>query len=164
MLDATGKKLLRLMDSKAPPDLRTSAARVLGEIGVRDPEVTKALCEALQDDQPSFRLEVIAAIGSLAIDKALPQLLAIVQEGGAASEAAAQAAAHLGAKGIRALQELMGHVAPGLRRRIAAAMGVGGTTSAETAALTTLLDSDPGVVQGIQLSINGIAAGLRNSG
>src|SRR3954467_205355 len=25
-------------------------------------------------------------------------------------------------------------------------------------------DSDPGVVQGIQLSINGIAAGLRNSG
>jgi len=25
-------------------------------------------------------------------------------------------------------------------------------------------DSDPGVVQGIHLSINGIAAGLRNSG
>jgi phosphoenolpyruvate carboxylase len=25
-------------------------------------------------------------------------------------------------------------------------------------------DKDPGVVQGIQLSINGIAAGLRNSG
>jgi HEAT repeat protein len=40
----------------------------------------------------------------------------------------------------------MSQVAPGLRRRIAAALGVGGTASANTAAVDVLLDTDPGVV------------------
>jgi hypothetical protein len=70
----------------------------------------------------------------------------VVRQGGPESEAAAQAAASLGARGAKALQDLMPQVAPGLRRRIAAALGGGGTASAEHAALDALLDSDPGVV------------------
>ena len=40
----------------------------------------------------------------------------------------------------------MAEVAPGLRRRIAGALGSGDTVTAESAAVEMLLDSDPGVV------------------
>src|SRR5207253_2271081 len=56
------------------------------------------------------------------------------------------AAARLGTRGTRALHDLMGKVAPGIRRRIAAALAAAGTPSAEIIAVDTLLDSDPGVV------------------
>ena len=86
-------------------------------------------------------------MGKLRIEPALPQLLARIKEGGEEADAAAQAAAHLGAKGTRALQELMPKVAPGLRRYIAAALAGGGTASATAAAAAVLLDKDPGVVE-----------------
>jgi HEAT repeat protein len=146
MLDATGKKLLRLLDPAFPPELRCAAARILGEIGTRDAPIATALCQALDDPDPQLRLQVLAAIGQLRIDQALPQLLVRIQEGGAEAEAAAQAAARLGSKGTRSLQELMKHVAPGLRRWIAGALAASGTASAETATLDNLLDNDPGVV------------------
>jgi hypothetical protein len=62
-----------------------------------------------------------------------------------ASEAAS-AAAKLGARGAKALQEMMPKVAPGLRRYIAAALGSAGTASGDAAAVEFLLDKDPGVV------------------
>lgn len=146
MADTTSKKLLRLLQSHQPMPLRLAAAQVLGEVGSRDAEHAQALCETLTDPEPALRLEVLQAIGKLRIEKALPQLLERVKEGGPESEAAAQAAAHMGAKGIKALRTLMTEVAPGLRRRIAAAMATGGTADAENAAVDALLDSDPGVV------------------
>ena len=57
------------------------------------------------------------SIGKLRIDKALPRLLERVSAGGEEAETAAHAVAQLGARGIRALQELMPQTAPGLRRR-----------------------------------------------
>src|SRR5262249_6523139 len=146
MADATNKKLLGLVQPGHSTELRGAAARVLGEIGTRDGELTRALCSLLQDSEQEVRLQVLAAIGKLRIEKALPQLLVRVSEGGAEAEVAAKAAAQLGAKGTRALQDLMHQVAPGLRRRIASALGVGGTSSAGAAAVEALLDSDPGVV------------------
>src|SRR5215813_3837217 len=119
MLDATGKKLLRLLEPDHPLDLRHAAAKVLGEIGTRDAQVATVLCQALDDPDQALRLQVLVAIGQLKVDQALPQLLARVQEGGAEAEVAAQAAAGLGLKGAHALQDLMNQVAPGLRRRIA---------------------------------------------
>jgi HEAT repeat protein len=146
MLDATGKKLLRLLQRDQPLELRCAAARVLSEVGSRDAELTTALSEALGDPEPTLRQQVLATIGQLRIEQALPQLLQRVSEGGTEAELAAQAAARLGAKGTRALQDLMSHVAPGLRRRIASALGTGGTPSAGSAAIEMLLDTDPGVV------------------
>ena len=86
-------------------------------------------------------------MGNLRIEAALPHLLERIKEGGEEAEQAAQAAAKMGAKGSRALQELMPKVAPGLRRYIASALAAAGTTSAETAAVAVLLDRDPGVVE-----------------
>jgi hypothetical protein len=146
MLDATSKKIVRSLRPDVPSELRCAAALVLGEVGTRDAELTDALCELLDDPDAGLRLHVLGAIGKLRIEGALPRLLARVTEGGPESEAAALAAARLGVKGTRALQDLMPKVAPGLRRRIAAAMAGAGTTSAETAAVDALLDSDPGVV------------------
>jgi HEAT repeat protein len=155
MIDTTGKKLLRLLQPDHPVDLRCAAIRVLAELGTRDAEVTRALCELLSDREPSVRVQVMKTIGRLRIEQALPQLLAHAGEGGPEAEVAAQAAAHLGAKGAKALQDLMGQVAPGLRRRIAGALAAGGTSSAGAAAIDALLDNDPGVVDAAVRSLLG---------
>jgi HEAT repeat protein len=146
MPDATTRKILDLLDAEHPAELRRAAAFVLGEIGPRDADLAEALCRALADPEASVRLAVLESVGKLRIEQALPRLLERITEGGPESEAAAQAAARLGAKGTKALRELMGKVAPGLRRRIAGALGAAGTATAETAALDALLDRDPGVI------------------
>lgn len=146
MLDATGKKLLALLGVKHSLELRCAAAQMLGEIAPRDAQVSKAICECLEAADEALRIQAIIAAGKLQVSQALPLLLERIKQGGPESEAAADAAAQLGTKGTEALQALMGQVAPGLRRRIAAALGGAGTEGAETAALGTLLDSDPGVV------------------
>src|SRR5438105_4707969 len=155
MLDATGKKLLRLLRPDTGTEVRRAAVQVVGELGVRDAELNKLLCELLGDADPPLRLETIQAVGKLRIDAALPQLVARISEGGVESEAAAQAAARLGPRGTQALRELMGKVAPGLRRRIAGALTAAGAGRAETGALAALLDSDPGVVDAAARSLSG---------
>jgi hypothetical protein len=155
MLDTTTKKILRLVQPAQPVEMRTAALAVLGEVGARDAEVTEVLSGAFDDADASVRAAAITAAGKLRIEQALPRLLDRVTQGGAEAELAAQAAARLGAKGTRALQDLMGKVAPGLRRRIASALAVGGTASAETAAVDALLDSDPGVVDAATRSLAG---------
>lgn len=143
----TAKKILRLLHPDQPLDVRCAAVLVLGEIGGKDTELTRALCDALKDGEARLRMQVIQAVSKLRIEPALPQLLERIKEGGEEAEQAAQAAAKLGAKGTRTLQELMPKVAPGLRRYIAAALAAAGTASSETAAVAVLLDRDPGVVE-----------------
>jgi len=144
MLDPTAKKVLKLLERDQPEDLRCAALKVLREVGSRDPQLSRILCDILDDPSESVRREACLTVGHLRIEAALPRLLSRVREGGTQAEAAAEALAHLGAPGIRGLKELMSQVAPGLRRRIAAALGHGGGTG--TAATDVLLDSDPGVV------------------
>jgi HEAT repeat protein len=146
MTDTT-KKILRLLNPDQPLDVRCAAALVLGEIGGKDSEMVRALCDALKDSEARLRLQVIQAVGKLRIESALPELLERIKEGGEEADQAAHAAAKLGAKGTRALQELMPRVAPGLRRYIASALAAAGTASAETAAVSVLLDRDPGLVE-----------------
>jgi HEAT repeat protein len=148
-------KILALLAPAHPLDVRCAAAVVLGEVGGKDAELFKGLCERLEDEQPALRLAVIKAVGKLRIEKALPQLLERIKQGGEEADQAAQAAARLGAKGTRALQELMPKVAPGLRRYIASALAAGGNTSSETAAVAVLLDKDPGVVEAAVRSLIG---------
>lgn len=146
MPDATLSKLIGLLKADHPEAIRSAAAVVLGEIGAKDAPVGKALVALMRDADAAVRLEVIRAVGKLRVTEALPQLLESVSGGGIESELAAQAAARLGEKGTKALRELMGRTAPGLRRRIASALAAGGTASSETAALNSILDADPGVV------------------
>src|SRR5262249_6184225 len=162
MVDTTGKKLLQLLGPGHPAELRAATALVLGEIVGRDTDASRALCAALKDADPAVRTQALIAVGKLRIERALPELLNRLREGGPESELAAQSAARLGAKGIRALQGMMSEVAPGLRRRIAAALAVGGTPDAETAALDTLLDSDPGVVDAAARSLLAEVPGLNS--
>jgi len=155
MLDATAKKLLQIIEAGHPRDLRCAAVRVLGEIGAREPGVTQALRALLQDPEQEVRLYALEAVGKLRIEQLLSELLTRVSGGGPEAEVAAEAAARLGSRGTRALQGLMHQVAPGLRRRIAAALGVGGTSSAGAAAVEALLDTDPGVVDAAARSLIG---------
>ncbi len=147
MLDATGKKLLRLLGPDHPAELRCAAARVLGELGLRDAEVARAVCDGLGDPDAAVRAALLTVAGQLRVEPALPQLLQKIEAGGVESELAAQAAARLGARGTKALQELLHKVAPGLRRRIASALAAAGTASSGNAALDALFDNDPGMVE-----------------
>jgi len=146
MAETIVKKLIGLLDAKQPAALRRAAALVLGELGVKEREVGEALVAVLDDPDAELRMEAMKAAGALKVEPALKQLLARVALGGTEADVAAQAAASLGAKGVHALQDMMAKTAPGLRRRIAAALAAGGSRSAETAALETLLDGDPGVI------------------
>lgn len=153
MADATLKKLLQLLGPEQPAELRCAAVRVLALVGERDGGASRAIADLIVDSDPAVRLQALAAVGQLRVEAALPQLLDRINEGGPESEAAAQAAARLGAKGTKALRELMAHTSPGLRRRIAGALAASGTASAESAALQALLDSDPGVVDAAARSL-----------
>src|SRR5262249_29382154 len=134
------KKLMALLRSDQPADVRTAAALVLGELGVRDADVSKALCERLADDEPAVRLHAIKAVGKLRVESALPQLLERFKAGGEEGEEAALSAAKLGVRGTRALQELMPRVAPVLRRYIAAALAAQGAAGRGDGALAVLSD------------------------
>jgi HEAT repeat protein len=154
MHDATAKKLLRLLRPETTPEVRRAALLVLGEVGTRGGDTTTALNDTLDDPDAGVRLEALRAVGKLRIEQALPRLVDRITEGGPESEAAALSAARLGDKGTRALQALMHRVAPGLRRRIAAAMAGAGTAGGEAAAVDALLDSDPGVVDAAARSLS----------
>lgn len=153
MADSAIARLLKLLEADGPEDVRRASVLVLGEIGAQDKEVGPALFEHLDDADAIVRAEVIRALGKLQYVKAVPRLLERIEHGGEESELAAQAVGHMGSKGAHALQDLMTHVPPGLRRRIAGALGSGGTTSAESAAVDSLLDSDSGVVEAATRSL-----------
>jgi HEAT repeat protein len=147
-------KLVRLLRPDQPADIRRAAALVLAELDLREAAVATAIREALDDPDPAVRLQAIQAVGRLKVDAALPQLLDRIRGGGPEAEQSAEAAVRLGAKGARALQDLMPKVAPGLRRYIAAALASGGT-GADAAALAMLRDKDPNVVDSAVRSLVG---------
>jgi hypothetical protein len=143
----SGEKLLRLLHPDNPVEVRCAAALVLGEIGpARDAAAAAAVCDGLFDSEPAFRLRAIEAAGKLRVAQALPKLLDRIKDGGAEAEASAHAAAKFGPKGTSALQELMHHVAPGVRRYIAAALAEDGSAGDDSVALHVLLDTDPAVI------------------
>jgi hypothetical protein len=146
MLDATGKKLLILLQPGQAAPLRAAAALVVGEIGLREKETAQQLLALVSEPGDAPRQEAMTALGKLRVEAALPRLLDRVRLGGPEADTAAHAAAQLGAKGAKALRDLMGAVAPGLRRRIAAALAASGTMTDSPSAVVSLLDSDPGVV------------------
>jgi HEAT repeat protein len=146
MADATLQKVLGLLGPETSTELRGAAALVLGEVAERNGHLDQALCKLLDDPDGAVRQRAMNAIGKLRIEKALPRLVERVSLGGDEAETAAYAVARLGARGTRALQELMPQTAPGLRRRIASALAATDTASAETAAFDALLDNDPGVI------------------
>jgi HEAT repeat protein len=141
------KKLARLLEPDQPAEVRQAAALVIGELGGKDADVTKALVGVLADEDEIVRVRAIVAAGKLGVGQALKGLLARVESGGAGASEAADAAAQLGAKGIQGLKDLMPQVAPGLRRYIGAALAGAGVEGADAHALDILHDSDPGVVE-----------------
>jgi HEAT repeat protein len=144
-MQVASSKILRLLESESTPEVRSAAAVVLGELGGRDAEVSRALCTHLGDPDPGLRLQLIRAVGKLRVEAALPQLLERIKAGGAEAEESAKAAARLGAKGVRGLQELLHKVVPGVRKYIAAALAAAGGSADSAAAV--LIDPDAGVVE-----------------
>lgn len=145
-MDATLKKLLNYLDPSTPDDLRLAAAVLVPELAPDEDQAHERLAQALEDAHAGIRRRAIQAAGRLKIQEALPRLVTLIESGGEEGSDAAAAAARLGARGAKALQDMMPKVAPGLRRVIASALGAAGTASGEAAAVEFLLDKDPGVI------------------
>jgi HEAT repeat protein len=154
MADNTLKKLIQLITEADPLELRRAAVLVAGAVGpAKDRDLVKALLETLDDADAALRLGVLEALGRLRAEEALPRLAALVEQGGVEVEAAAQAAGRVGTRGARAMEQVMARAAPALRRRIAAALALGGTESAARTTAHALHDPDPGVVDAAARSL-----------
>ncbi len=145
-MDATLKKMLELLDPSEPANVRHASVIVLMQLAPSGDAVHEAILRAVDDADAGVRVSALQAVGKLKIQDALPTLLARIEKGGEEASEAANAAAKLGARAVKALQDMMPKVAPGLRRYIAAALGSAGTASGDAAAVEFLLDNDPGVV------------------
>ncbi|MGH7149654.1 MAG: HEAT repeat domain-containing protein, partial [Planctomycetota bacterium] len=151
-MDSTLRSVLRLLE-EGSPEIRCAAAVVLGALGEKGEAVVESLRGRLKDDNLLVRRFAAEGLGRMGSRRALPDLLEAVAHGGEVGRAAAAAAAAMGAAGVHALTGLMGKVAPGARPLIAAAIGHGGGKEAEKAALESLLDTDPAVVDATRRSI-----------
>jgi HEAT repeat protein len=148
MADATLKKLIALLEPGESAEVRRAAARVAGALKAgKEPGLNKALLATLDQDDAELRQLAVDALGKLRAEEALPHLVRLVEKGGPEVDTAVQALGQLGARGTKALGNVMAHANPVLRRRIAAALALAGTDSAVVATAQTLLDEDPGVVE-----------------
>jgi HEAT repeat protein len=168
MADSTLKKLMQLISSNEPVELRRAAVLVAGVVGqARDRSLIKTLLPVLQDADPELRVSAIEALARLHAEEALPQLAVLVRQGGLEVEAAARAAGQLGARGVKLMGQVMAEAAPALKRRVAAALALSGTDSAAVATAQALLDEDPGVVEAAARSLAGevpaLSAGQRKA-
>jgi HEAT repeat protein len=147
-MDGTLKKLIALITEADKPAVRGAAVLVAGALKpAKEASLPKALLAVLDEQDPELRRLAVETLGELRIEEALPRLVKLVEGGGSDVDPAVQALGHLGARGTKALSQVMSRVAPGLRRRIAAGLALAGTESAVLATAQTLLDEDPGVVE-----------------
>jgi HEAT repeat protein len=154
MADKTLTRLMELIKSSDTGELRRAAVLVAGAVGpAGERALVKTLLPVLGEADPALRLSAIEALGQLRAEEALPQLVALVEQGGAEVEAATRAAGRLGKRGARAMEQVLARATPVLRRRVAAALAHSGTESAAVTTAHALLDEDPGVVDAAARSL-----------
>jgi HEAT repeat protein len=147
MADETLKKLIALITKSDSPSVRRAAVIVAGAIKpTKDRALNDAVSQLLESEDGELRRVAVVTLGELKAEETLPRLVQFVEAGGAEVEAAVQAVGHMGARGSKALGEVMHRAPIGLRRRIAAALALAGTDSAVLATAQSLLDEDASVV------------------
>jgi HEAT repeat protein len=144
-MDIPVKKLLRLLADDASAEQKAAAALVVGELGLKDADLADAISRLVSDRDPDVRANAIVAAGRIKLDKSLPELMERISHGGPEAPLAADAAVAMGAKGVKALQDLMHKVVPGVRKYIAAALTSSMGHGSDAAGLSVLLDRDPHV-------------------
>jgi len=143
-MDIPVKKIVRLLGDDQAPELRASALHVLAELGLKDGEILAAMAAKLDDPDGIVREAAIVASGKLKQSKSLPTLLARIKHGGTEGGLAAEAAALLGAEGVKGLQSILHSVPPGVRKTVAAAL-TGAVATNPDAAIAVLTDKEPQV-------------------
>jgi len=148
MGDTTLKRLISLIAASDNIEVRRAAVRVAGALKPsKELALNRALLGVLAEDDTGLRGLAVEALGEARAEEALPRLVQLVEAGGAEVEGAVRAIGHLGARGTKALGQVMHQATPVLRRRIAAALALAGTESAVLATAESLLDDDSGVVE-----------------
>jgi HEAT repeat protein len=152
-MDIPTKKLLRLLSEDASPEQKAAAALVVGELGLKDADLATAINKLVSDRNPDVRANAIVAAGRVKLEKSLPELLERIGHGGPEAPLAAEAVVAMGAKGVKALQDIMHKVVPGVRKYIAAALTASMGQGNDAAGLSVLLDRDPNVAASAAQSI-----------
>jgi HEAT repeat protein len=140
-------KIVNLLAADRSREVRLAALTVLGELGLRESAVATAVLTCLDDDDAEVRLRAIRAAGQLRLEQALPRLADRLKHGGEEAEAAAEAAAQMGVKGIDSLRSWMGKIVPGVRRYIASALARAAIRQQRRRDLDILVDKDPHIVE-----------------
>ena len=143
-MDIPVKKIVRLLADDQAPELRASALHVLAELGLKDAEILAAIAAKLDDDDDIVREAAIVATGKLKQTKSLQKLLDRIKRGGVEGGLASEAAAKLGAEGVKGLRDILHKVAPGVRKTVAAAL-TGAVATNPEAAIAVLTDTDASV-------------------
>jgi HEAT repeat protein len=162
MADSTLNKLVRLLGPGPDAELRRAGLLVAGAVGsAKERLLVNALLAALDDPDLPTRLTAIRALGELGAADALPRLVALVERGGEELESAAWAMGRMGKRGGAEVNRLLAESPPPLRKRLAAALGHGGSDAAMQGAVQALLDPDPAVSGAATATLAGELPSLR---
>ncbi len=154
MADTTLHKILELVQGDEQVSLRLAGLRVLGIVGsAKDKATILAIKKCLDDPNVEIRSVSLETLGVLKVEELLPRLQEFVRQGGPELEPAVKAASQLGAKGTKAMAQIMDSAPPGLRLRIANELAKSGTGSGLVVTAHGLLDDNPILVDSAARSL-----------
>lgn len=127
------KKITELLDDESPRK-RIAAAVVLGELGVKDPQVVARLVAMAKDPLEAYAEAGIEALGALRAMKGLPVFMEALGRGKELSRLARAAIAALGEEALGEIRARLADASPEVRAQLSQLLpAVGGRQSFEMA-------------------------------
>lgn len=140
------EKICRMLQDGSA-ELQCAAARVLGELGAREPGVLKALARTLRSSNEAVKLYAVDALAKIDALAAAPHLVALLGDSEAVRARAHQVLASLGASAAPVLREHLSSENPRVRRGVVELLGRFAEADSSDALFAALLDPDPEVVR-----------------
>jgi HEAT repeat protein len=127
------KKIVELLDDESPRK-RIAAAVVIGELGVKDPQVVSRLVAMAKDPLEAYAEAGIEALGAIKSMKALPVFMDALGRGKELSRLARGAIAALGEEALGEIRARLADASPEVRAQLSQLLpAVGGRQSFEMA-------------------------------
>lgn len=140
------EKICRMLQDGSA-ELQCAAARVLGELGNRDPAVLKALARTLRSSNEAVKRYAVDALAKIDARAAAPHLVALLGDAEAVRARAHQVLASLGADAASILREHLASENPRVRQGVVELLGRLAEGDSSEALWAALLDPDPEVAR-----------------
>ncbi|MFN3486705.1 MAG: HEAT repeat domain-containing protein, partial [Planctomycetota bacterium] len=140
------EKICRMLQ-EGSAELQCAAARVLGELGNRDPAVLKALARTLRSSNETVKLYAVDALAKIDARAAAPHLVLLLGDADPVRSRVLHVLASLGADAAPILREHLAAENPRVRQGVVELLGRFAEADPSDALLAALLDPDPDVVR-----------------